>query len=70
MNRDFAGKIVWITGAARGIGKAMAREFATHGASLALTDVLADELALTSDELRQQFKVPVHHALLDVTDGA
>ncbi len=70
MNRDFAGKTVWITGAARGIGKSIAREFAACGASLALSDVLEAELATTAAELQNEFHVPVHHAVLDVTNGA
>lgn len=70
MNRDFTGKVVWITGAARGIGKAIAREFASNGASLALTDVLGDELEATSAGLRREFNVTIHHSVLDVTDTA
>lgn len=70
MNRDFAGKIVWITGAARGIGKSIAREFAACGASLALSDVLEAELAAVATELQNEFSVPVYQAVLDVTDSA
>ncbi len=70
MNRDFAGKTIWITGAARGIGKSIAREFAACGASLALSDVLEAELAVTTAELQKEFNVPVHYAVLDVTDSA
>ena len=70
MTTDFTGKTVWITGAARGIGKAIAREFASLHASLALSDVLEEELAATSQELQNEFGIPVHHAKLDVTDSA
>ncbi len=70
MSVDLAGRTVWITGAARGIGKAIASEFAAHGASVALTDVLGDDLAATAESLGKEFDVPVHHAVLDVTDAA
>lgn len=70
MNQDFSGKTVWITGAARGIGKAISQEFAARGASLALSDVLGDDLTATAEALQAAFGVPVHHAVVDVTDAA
>ena len=43
---DFTGKTVLITGAAGGIGTAMAERFAAAGARLALVDIIAaDDLA-------------------------
>lgn len=41
------GKTVLVTGAARGLGAAMAREFAARGANLALVDLGTDPLAAT-----------------------
>jgi NAD(P)-dependent dehydrogenase (short-subunit alcohol dehydrogenase family) len=38
MQRDFSGKVVVVTGAAAGIGLAMAETFAQNGAKLALVD--------------------------------
>ena len=38
---SFSGKTVLITGAAGGIGSAMARAFAAHGAALKLADKLS-----------------------------
>ena len=47
---DINGKTIAITGAGRGLGRAMALEFATHGAQLALIDVNTDDLAETARE--------------------
>lgn len=41
---DIKGKVIVITGAARGLGAAMARRLATHGPTLALVDLEADSL--------------------------
>ncbi len=51
MERKFAGKVVFITGAASGIGAATARRFAKEGAELMLADLNADELAGVAEEL-------------------
>ena len=45
------GKVVLITGAARGIGAATAELFAEEGARLMLTDVLEDELRQTAERI-------------------
>lgn len=44
------GKTAIVTGAARGIGKAIALKFAQEGANIAFTDLVIDEM------LRQQQK--------------
>ena len=47
------GKTALITGAARGIGRAIALKFAAEGADIAFTDLVIDETGLaTTDEIR------------------
>jgi 3-oxoacyl-[acyl-carrier protein] reductase len=70
MTDDLTGKVVWITGAARGIGKGIAQEFARRKASLALTDVMEAEVAAVAEELARTFGVKTISAKLDVTDAA
>jgi 3-oxoacyl-[acyl-carrier protein] reductase len=45
---DLANKTIVITGAARGLGAAMAKRLAGHGANLALVDLKADDIAATA----------------------
>ena len=57
-------KVVFITGATSGFGRATARRFAEAGWSLVLTGRRFERLQTLQDEL--QTKVPVHIASLDV----
>ena len=45
-----AGKTALITGAARGIGRAIALKFAQEGANIAFTDLVIDENALQTEQ--------------------
>ena len=45
--RNFAGKVVVVTGAASGIGRALAQQFAAKGAHLAVSDIDAEGLEHT-----------------------
>jgi rhamnose utilization protein RhaD (predicted bifunctional aldolase and dehydrogenase)/NAD(P)-dependent dehydrogenase (short-subunit alcohol dehydrogenase family) len=62
--RPLAGRVVYVTGAARGIGAATARAFAREGATLYLVDREAEALGAIARELRSA------HEVLDLTDEA
>jgi len=51
---DLDGKVAMITGAARGIGKAIAFSLASHGATLALCDLRCEELEQVGHTLRKR----------------
>lgn len=52
----FDGKVVIVTGAASGLGKATAERLAREGASLVLVDLKADALAATKTAIRKMAK--------------
>ena len=64
---DFTGRVVAITGAASGIGRALAEELAKRGAHLALTDIDDDGLAETVGRCEGR-GVKVTARWLDVAD--
>lgn len=51
------GKVAIVTGAARGIGKAIALKFAAEGANIAFTDLAIDENALATQKEIEAFGV-------------
>lgn len=53
------GKVAIITGAARGIGKAIALKFASEGGDIAFTDLIIDENALNTQKEIASFGVKV-----------
>ena len=61
-------KIVFITGASSGIGKACAEAFAALGAKLILTARRVDRLETLAKELKTQHKTESYVAALDVRD--
>lgn len=52
---DLAGKVVFITGAGSGLGRAMADAFAVNGAQLALLDINAELLSKAQQELQAAY---------------
>ena len=62
------GKIVWITGASSGLGKALAQECAARGAEVILTARRFEEL----ENVRQSLAHPERHISItvDITDEA
>jgi short-subunit dehydrogenase len=61
-------KVAIVTGAAQGIGKALAEQLAARGAILGLIDKRAERLAATAEELRAHTEVSSFH--VDVRDAA
>ena len=67
--RDFAGKVVVITGAAGGLGRALARSFAAAGAHIAALDRDAPGAEALAAELRHEGRRALGLAC-DVSDAA
>lgn len=65
---EFEGKVVIITGAARGIGKATALGFSKRGATVVIVDVLEKELQEVSEIIRKMDK-KVLSIKADVSDN-
>lgn len=60
--------VVLITGASSGIGKALAEEFANHGADLLIAARSEGKLAALQAELEQKYKVHVFYTSVDLTE--
>jgi NAD(P)-dependent dehydrogenase (short-subunit alcohol dehydrogenase family) len=63
------GKIAVITGAAKGIGKAIAHEFAAEGAKVVLTDIDKDTVEKAADEIGKTGSGEVRASGMDVTSS-
>lgn len=70
MDIHFEEKRVLVTGAARGIGRAICEAFAADGAHVTATDVLDDELATLVSQARPARGGSIRAVHLDVTDEA
>ncbi len=66
MLRDFNGKVGVVTGAASGIGRAMARKFASEGMNLVIGDVMKEGLEETA-ALAKEAGAEILSVIVDVT---
>lgn len=67
MNENLKGKTAIVTGASRGIGKAIARTCASLGINLSIAARTLQPLKQTADEITKQYKVSVLSMATDVT---
>lgn len=67
--RELKDKVVVITGAGSGIGRAAAHAFAKEGACVVITDIHAERLAAVEDEL-VRMGARVSSRVVDVADKA
>ncbi len=68
--KNIKGKIVFITGASSGIGRACAEEFAALGANILLCARRADQLSGLESDIREKYGVKTHSFVLDVRNYA
>lgn len=68
MSKRLLGKVALITGAAQGIGAAIAKVFAAEGASLVLFDTKIEQLQLLKEEIENKWEIPILVYKIDVTD--
>jgi len=65
---DLSGRVALVTGGSKGLGKAMAREFALAGADVAISSRHDDELKSAAAEIREGTSARVVHLVADMTD--
>lgn len=66
--RKLEGQTAVVTGSARGLGVALARQFARDGANLVLADKNAEALPALADEFRDAHSVKVSHIAANLAD--
>lgn len=65
---DVKNKLVVITGATSGIGKACAYLYAKHGANIVITGRRAERLSEITSDIENKYGVHVHPYCFDITD--
>ncbi|HIO42357.1 MAG TPA: 3-oxoacyl-[acyl-carrier-protein] reductase [Aquifex sp.] len=65
---DFTGKTVLVTGSTRGIGKAIAEEFAKHGANVIVSGTVKERAQEVAKELAEKYGVNTLGVGMDVSD--
>jgi len=68
MDLELSGKAAIVTGGSRGIGKAVARELAREGVSVAIAARSREALEATAAELAEETGSPVEPFVVDTTD--
>src|SRR5699024_2685494 len=68
MTGRFAGKVAFITGGSRGIGKGITQQFAEEGAKVALIDVNEEALQETAEEFKAK-GYDIYTKVADVTQS-
>lgn len=69
MTKVLEGKVAWVTGAARGIGEAIAYCLAGQGADVVLSDIESEAVKKVATKLIDKFGIKSLAVSLDVTDG-
>lgn len=64
---QFEGKTVWVTGASSGIGEAVVRAFASHGAKVLLIARSEDQLVRITKEIMQLYQTPASYLKMDIS---
>ena len=67
---SLAGRVCVVTGASRGLGRAIADHLATRGAALALCARNGEDLAVAVADIRGRHGCDVHAEVVDVSDAA
>ncbi len=70
MNLGIAGRRAMVTGASKGIGRAVAEALAAEGCAVTLVARNAEALAATAEAIRTQHNVPVRWRAADLADVA
>ena len=66
---DLSGKAALVTGGSKGLGKAMARAFAEHGADVYVCSRHEDELRAAAAEIADGLETRVEWSTADLTDA-